>query len=216
MGQMIYESIANVMKKVKAIDKTRKNQQQNFMFRGIDDVMNELHQLFAEEGVFILPKVQCFDVSEKITEKIDPYTKQSKKSILYYTRATINFHFTAKDGSEVVTTNVGEAMDSGDKGMNKAMSIALKYALMQMLLIPTAEDNDPDGTTPPLTVPKTIRDYINGLNPNVDFELIEVLDKVDNAKTKEEVNAIWQANKGIEKASALREWALWKGKQLIN
>lgn len=214
MGQMIYESIANVMKKVKAIDKTRKNQQQNFMFRGIDDVMNELHTLFAEEGVFILPKVQSFDVSEKVTEKFDTYTKQMKKSILYYTRATIEFHFTAKDGSEVVTINVGEAMDSGDKGMNKAMSVALKYALMQMLLIPTAEDKDPDGTTPPPTVPKTIKDFINGLNPNVDFELIDVLDKIDNAKTKDEVNALWQANKTIDKASVLREWAVWKGKQL--
>lgn len=214
MGQMIYESIANVMKKVKAIDKTRKNQQQGFMFRGIDDVMNELHTLFAEEGVFILPKVQSFDVSEKVTEKFDTYTKQMKRSILYYTRATIEFHFTAKDGSEVVTINVGEAMDSGDKGMNKAMSVALKYALMQMLLIPTAEDKDPDGTTPPPTVPKTIKDFINGLNPNEDFELIDVLDKIDNAKTKDEVNALWHANKTIDKASVLREWAVWKGKQL--
>lgn len=214
MGQMIYESIANVMKKVKAIDKTRKNQQQGFMFRGIDDVMNELHTLFAEEGVFILPKVQSFDVSEKVTEKLDTYTKQMKRSILYYTRATIEFHFTAKDGSEVVTINVGEAMDSGDKGMNKAMSVALKYALMQMLLIPTAEDKDPDGTTPPPTVPKTIKDFINGLNPNEDFELIDVLDKIDNAKTKDEVNALWYANKTIDKVSVLREWAVWKGKQL--
>lgn len=192
--KQIYEAIANIMRKVKAIDKTRKNQQQGFMFRGIDDVMNELHTLFAEEGVFILPKVQSFDVSEKVTEKFDTYTKQTKKSILYYTRATIEFHFTAKDGSEVVAINVGEAMDSGDKGMNKAMSIALKYALMQMLLIPTAEDKDPDGTTPPPTIPKTIKDIINTLDPVNDYDLINALDQVDKATNKVGLLEIWNKN----------------------
>ena len=52
------------------------------------------------------------------------------------------------DGSYVDTVNVGEAMDSGDKGMNKAMSIALKYSLLQMFLIPTEEPKDPDKETP--------------------------------------------------------------------
>ena len=52
------------------------------------------------------------------------------------------------DGSSVETVNVGEAMDSGDKGFNKAMSIALKYSLLQMFLIPTEEQKDPDATTP--------------------------------------------------------------------
>ena len=52
------------------------------------------------------------------------------------------------DGSYVETTNVGEAADSGDKGMNKAMSIALKYSLLQMFLIPTEEQKDPDAVTP--------------------------------------------------------------------
>lgn len=52
------------------------------------------------------------------------------------------------DGSSVETVNVGEAMDSADKGMNKAMSIALKYSLLQMFLIPTEEPKDPDRDTP--------------------------------------------------------------------
>ncbi len=97
------------------------------MFRGIDEVMNELHDLFASNGVFILPEVLDYTVTEKVT---------GRGSILYYTRTKVKYHFMAEDSSEVCTVNVGEAMDSGDKGMNKAMSSALKYALMQMLLIP--------------------------------------------------------------------------------
>ena len=43
---------------------------------------------------------------------------------------------------------IGEGMDSGDKAANKAMAVALKYALTQMLLLPY-DEVDPDGDTPP-------------------------------------------------------------------
>jgi hypothetical protein len=42
---------------------------------------------------------------------------------------------------------VGEAMDSGDKSANKAMSAAMKYALIETFSIPTAEDNDTENQT---------------------------------------------------------------------
>ena len=147
--KQIYSKMASIMKATKAIAKGQKNEQQNFMFRGIDDIMNELHSIFADNEVFIIPEVVNYDVQEKISEKT--YQGQTKKSITYYTRAIIRHHFATTDGSEIVTTTIGEAMDNGDKGMNKAMSIALKYALLQMLLIPTKEDKDPDATTPPPT-----------------------------------------------------------------
>ena len=39
-------------------------------------------------------------------------------------------------------------MDSGDKATNKAMAIAMKYALFQVFCIPTEEMKDPNGETP--------------------------------------------------------------------
>jgi hypothetical protein len=42
---------------------------------------------------------------------------------------------------------IGEAMDSGDKSSNKAMSVAHKYAFLQVFAIPTEEQKDPDGET---------------------------------------------------------------------
>lgn len=137
--QLIYGKIANILKETKAISKTEKNQQQGFKFRGIDNVMNELHELFSKNEVFILQDVQDFTIDARPT---------AKGGTLFYTRAKIKFRYTTTDGSFVETTNVGEAMDSGDKGMNKAMSIALKYSLLQMFLIPTEEPKDPDLTTP--------------------------------------------------------------------
>lgn len=138
-NQNIYAKMANILKETKAITKSEKNQQQGFKFRGIDNVMNELHELFAKNDVFILQEVQDFTVDARPT---------AKGGTLFYTRAKIKFRYTTTDGSFVETVNVGEAMDSGDKGMNKAMSIALKYSLLQMFLIPTEEQKDPDATTP--------------------------------------------------------------------
>lgn len=53
----------------------------------------------------------------------------------------------AEDGSSVSSVTIGEAMDSGDKSMNKAMSTAYKYALMQIFCIPTADDKDTETHT---------------------------------------------------------------------
>ena len=54
---LIYKKIIEVMQDINAISKGRKNDQQHFMFRGIDDVMNELHPTLAKCGIFVLPKV---------------------------------------------------------------------------------------------------------------------------------------------------------------
>jgi hypothetical protein len=84
----------------------------------------------------------------------------------------MQFHFYCIDGSNVSTTVIGEAMDSGDKATNKAMSIALKYALLQALLIPTEDEKDPDLKTleplkpskneaPATTTQQTEKEWLN-------------------------------------------------------
>ena len=133
----IYPALIKANTAIGAIAKNNANHQQHFMFRGVDDVYNELHPILAECGIVIIPEVVNYEVSER----------QARNGVLLYTRATILHHFTAEDGSHVTTKVVGEAMDSGDKGMNKAMSIALKYALFQLFTIPTKEDKDPDATS---------------------------------------------------------------------
>lgn len=137
--KLIFQKMTSILKETKAITKSEKNQQQGFKFRGIDNVMNDLHELFAKNDVFILQEVQDFTVDARPT---------AKGGTLFYTRAKIKFRYMTTDGSFVETVNVGEAMDSGDKGMNKAMSLALKYSLLQMFLIPTEEPKDPDRDTP--------------------------------------------------------------------
>ncbi len=60
----------------------------------------------------------------------------------------IDFTFyAAVDGSSVTATLRGEGIDYSDKATNKAMSQAFKYALTQVLTLPTDEP-DADATSP--------------------------------------------------------------------
>ncbi|WP_313132603.1 ERF family protein [Anaerocolumna sp.] len=134
----IYEAISNVMAEIGAIGKEKKNLQQGFMYRGIDDVMNALQPALVKNKVFIAPEV--------ISEQREERTTQ-KGGVLFYTRLEVSYKFYTVDGSFIETKIIGEAMDSGDKATNKAMSIAYKYACFQVFCIPTEEMQDPDADT---------------------------------------------------------------------
>lgn len=131
----IYEAISGVMADIGAVGKNKKNAQQGFMFRGIDDVMNALAPALIKNKVFIVPEVTHEERTERAT---------TKGGVLFYTRLHVTYHFYTTDGSSVQAKVIGEAMDSGDKATNKAMSIAYKYAAFQVFNIPTEEMKDPD------------------------------------------------------------------------
>ena len=69
MTTKVYEAIAAVMAEMSAtgIDKTRKNQQQGYSFRGIDDVYAALAPVLAKNRLCILPRVMSREAVEKPT-----------------------------------------------------------------------------------------------------------------------------------------------------
>lgn len=117
----------------------RNNQGAGYNFRGIDQVYNTLSPMLAEHGLCILPRV----TDSKQTER-----QSAKGGVLIYSYVTMEFDLvSAEDGSKHTICTVGEAFDSGDKSMNKAMSAAYKYAAFQAFAIPTEGDNDADAHT---------------------------------------------------------------------
>jgi len=135
----INQALISIMREVPVIEKGEKNTQQNFMFRGIDRIMNDLHDSFARHGVVIL-LTGC-------KKEVKIRTAKSGGDLIH-TDILQSYRFIAEDGSYVDVTDVpGEAMDSGDKSTFKALSGALKYCLLAMFLIPTAEKKDPDSDT---------------------------------------------------------------------
>lgn len=139
MAELIYTTIPKVAKAIGAIAKDRKNEQQGYRFRGIDDVLNACHGPLTDNGMFVTTSV-----SNLIREE-----RQGKSGgVLIYTTLQLEVTFWAEDGSSVTTVTYGEAMDSGDKSTNKAMSAALKYAFFQTFTIPLEEMDDADRLTP--------------------------------------------------------------------
>lgn len=137
----VYTAICAVMADIgqTGISKSRKNQQQGYSFRGIDDVYNELNALLSKHRLVITPRILSREVVERAT---------AKGGALFYVTVEAEFDcISAEDGSKHVIRTFGEAMDSADKATNKAMSAAYKYAAMQMFCIPTEGDNDADGQT---------------------------------------------------------------------
>lgn len=141
----IYESITAIMGEGYAITKDKKNQQQGFKYRGIDDVMNTFFPLLSKHKVFCVPEVLECTREERQT---------NKGGNLIYSILKTKYTFYAEDGSSVSAVVIGEGMDSGDKASNKALAIGMKYAMFQVFCIPTEEMIDPDATTPEPSVPK--------------------------------------------------------------
>ena len=137
----VYNLIAKVSHDLcqQGIAKDRRNTQQGYGFRGIDDVYNALAPIISKHGLVILPRVISREVSERMGKS---------GSSLFYVVVEVEFDFVSShDGTKHTVKTFGEAMDSGDKATNKAMSAAYKYAAFQTFCIPTEGDNDADATT---------------------------------------------------------------------
>ena len=139
----VYQAIKNVAAAMShdGISKARKNSQQGYNFRGIDDVLNALSSALVEAGLLILPRV----ISRTVTER-----ETKNGGALFYVTVQVEFDLvSAEDGSKHTVATYGEAMDSADKATNKAMSAAYKYLALLTFCIPTeaSADSDADFTT---------------------------------------------------------------------
>ena len=141
---LIYSKLCDIMQDCPAIAKSQKNAQQNYMFRGIDIVMNVLQPLFIKHRVIAVPEILSSSREERQTKS---------GGNLIYTVLNVKYTFYAEDGSNVSAIVQGEGMDSADKSSNKAMSVAYKYACFQVLCIPTEEMKDPETETPEISKP---------------------------------------------------------------
>jgi hypothetical protein len=138
----VYQAIADVQGELSrtGIAKAHKNSQgSGYMFRGIDDVYAALSPLLAKHRLVMIPRIVQRDVIER----------QSRNGgALFYVSVHAEFDFvSAIDGTTHTAATFGEAMDSGDKATNKAMSAAYKYAAFMTFAIPTEGDNDADAST---------------------------------------------------------------------
>lgn len=178
----IYAAIHGVMKDIGAIGKDSKNEQQGFMYRGIEAVMNALQPAMIKNDMFVAPDLLEQKREERVT---------AKGASLIHSILKVRYDFIAvKDGSRVSATVAGEGMDTADKATNKAMSAAFKYACFQVFCIPTEEMKDPDADTPDPSVKKEEKhEFIALLDAKKEAEELGMdLDKVAAAYCVERKN----------------------------
>lgn len=161
----VYKAINAVQKELSTvgITKDRRNMQgSGYNFRGIDDVYNTIAPLLAKHGLCILPRVLARECVERVSQK---------GGALFYITVEVEFDFvSAEDGSKHTVKTFGEAMDSGDKATNKAMSAAYKYAAFQAFSIPTEADNDADAHTHAVAAAPDITDFLSAIEASANSD----------------------------------------------
>jgi ERF superfamily len=134
----VVQALAAVMQEesVQAIAKGRRNKDQGFKYRGIDEVMNAVGPAFRKHGVVCVPVEAGYDAEHYTTKK-----QTAMKNVT----VRVAFRFFGPAGDYIDAMTLGEAADSGDKAVSKAHSVAFRTLLLEALCIPTG-DEDPDAT----------------------------------------------------------------------
>lgn len=186
----VYKAINAVQAELSKIGITkdgRNTQGKGYSFRGIDQVYNTLSPLLSKHGLCILPRVIKSEQAERTS---------SNGNALIYSYVTMEFDLVyAEDGSKHTVCTVGEAFDSGDKSMNKAMSAAYKYAAFQTFAIPTEGDNDADAHTHEVQARGPIIPARPAIELDAETEafLQELCANCTDLVSKGEANAAWRS-----------------------
>ena len=150
MSGLIFKKMSDVMKDIGSVGKDQKNLQQGFKFRGIDQFVNSLYPALTKNGVFMSPRL----VKEEHELK-EVVRSSGKPGVDKHVTLYMEYDFFAEDGSKVTVGPIpAEGLDSGDKATNKALSAALKYALIQTFSIPTEDMTDADSDSPEISTSK--------------------------------------------------------------
>jgi len=130
----VVELLSAVMAEVQSVGKTGRNTEQGYNFRGVDAVVNAVGPVLRQHGVIVLPVLEEATLRDVRTSKDKPARESTVR---------VRYVFYGPAGDSVDAVVPGESMDTGDKGMAKAMSVAYRILWLQALCIPTDEP-DPD------------------------------------------------------------------------
>ena len=183
--------VVELMKEVQGLAKRDKNTSQGFAFRGIDAVMNAVGPALRKHGGFIVPNV--------ISSETQIATSRNGGS-LNIVRLQVSFSVFGSEGEPIIGSVAAEAMDSGDKATAKAMSVAYRTFLLQLLCLPTDEP-DPDSFT-----------YELGSNDKLYQLAGEQFFNKDIAGLRDTFVKAQEAGLSADKLAKIQEW----GKQLGN
>ena len=123
------EKFAEVRRRLGYVQKRGHNERHNYSYVTAADLAGSVGDLLAELGVVVIPQLQSIS------------TETPRSSSDRIARVVMNYRFVdARSGEELSVRVAGEGADAGDKAPYKAMTGALKYALLQSFLLATGDD----------------------------------------------------------------------------
>lgn len=137
----LVRKLAEVMAEVERVPKSGRNDFHKYDYATEADIVAAVRKEMAQRSLMLVPTVLR-------TEWTEIERRNAGKDRL----CTLTVRFTVHDGDsgeEMSFEVLGEGQDAGDKATYKAMTGAVKYALLKLFLIPTGDDPERDGDEAP-------------------------------------------------------------------
>jgi len=145
----IYELLPRVMQDIGPIEKTEFHTSGRFRFRSIDTVISAIQPVFVRHGLSLSYKCRDHRThAVRLTSGVNAGCLLTRATML----VEISLH--APDGTSVQIIAAGEGQDiGGDKATSKAMTSAIKHALLLGLLVPSSTADEASAKQDP-TAPR--------------------------------------------------------------
>lgn len=134
----VHEALSAVMTEVGSVGKDgRVNIERGptYNFRGVDAVANAVGPALRKHGCSLRPT--------GIIDKTYATFETKNGGVSHHCVVEVAYEFVGPEGDTLACVGLGEASDYGDKATPKAMSVAWRTAMIQLLTLPTDEP-DPD------------------------------------------------------------------------
>jgi hypothetical protein len=125
------QKLAEVRRRIGYVQKRGHSEYGNYSYVTAADIAGGIGDLLAELGVIVIPRL----------ENITYESAASRGETTRMARVVMAYTFADVDSREQLAARVaGQGLDPGDKAPYKAMTGALKYALLQSFLLATGDD----------------------------------------------------------------------------
>ncbi|MGO9606231.1 MAG: ERF family protein [Candidatus Binataceae bacterium] len=126
------QKLAEVRRRIGYVQKRGHNERHNYSYVTAADIAGAVGDILAELGVVVVPRLESI-AHEPV--------RNGRTDGEHLTHVVMSYSFVDVDTADEITVKVaGEGVDAGDKAPYKAMTGALKYALLQSFLLATGDD----------------------------------------------------------------------------
>src|SRR3990167_9096850 len=198
----ILKKLHKVMSAISYIQKDKVNEFHRYAYASEEVIKKALHKEFVDQGILLFVNI--------LNERRDIIQVSSKTGTRETGITTINVGYEFVDietGQSISGTFVGSGEDSGDKGLYKAITGAIKYILTTTFLIPTGNDPEKEEIKPQINQPKVSSETSEG-----EKLLGLATPEMQKLQKKEMIMELYQklARKRIVKADEIKDFVLSK------